>query len=42
MRYPATPGEFDRLIGVLQQVDPERRAGIARLVFLQVANCPLW
>ena len=40
MRYPATPGEFDRLMDFLGPVDREHHAGIARMVFLQVAVCP--
>jgi hypothetical protein len=40
MRYPATPGESDRLLDFLEPVDPERHAPIARLMFEQVSTCP--
>ena len=39
MRYPATPGEFDRLVDSLEGVPRERHPAIARMVFLQIAPC---
>lgn len=41
MASPATPGELGRLIDFLEPVDPRRHAAIARMVFHQVAVCPI-
>jgi hypothetical protein len=40
-RYPATPAEFEALMEFLEPVNPERHAAIARMVFEEVAICPV-
>ena len=40
MHRPCTPGEVARLIDFLDPVDRDRHAGIARMIFVQIAVCP--
>lgn len=44
MRRPATPREFEELLAALDgldYIDRDQRAGIARMVFEAVSDCPV-